>query len=144
VTFLYFALPFRWRWAMLLIASSIFYMAFIPAYILILFFTITVDYCAGLLIDRAQGGRRKLFLIASIILNVGVLGFFKYFDFISNNLTHAAQALGWQHSLPVLSLVHDFQNPDHLNLPGAEKFCAIIKDDFVNRYVNQPSAGVVP
>jgi hypothetical protein len=36
VTILYFALPFRLRWAMLLVASSIFYMAFIPIYILIL------------------------------------------------------------------------------------------------------------
>jgi D-alanyl-lipoteichoic acid acyltransferase DltB (MBOAT superfamily) len=105
VTFLYFALPFRLRPAMLLIASSIFYMAFIPAYILILLFTITVDYFAGRLIGGAQGRRRKLFLIASIISNIGVLGFFKYFDFISYNLAHAAQALGWQHSLPVLSLV---------------------------------------
>jgi D-alanyl-lipoteichoic acid acyltransferase DltB (MBOAT superfamily) len=104
VTFLYFALPFKLRWAMLLIASSIFYMAFIPAYILILFFTITVDYLAGLLIDGARAKRRKFFLIASIISNVGVLGFFKYFNFISNNLTHAAHALGWQQSLPVLSL----------------------------------------
>ncbi len=35
--------------------------------------------------------------------------------------------------------IEDFQNPDHLNLPGAEKFSAIIKDDFVNRYVNPPT-----
>lgn len=105
VTILYFALPFRTRRVMLLVASSIFYMAFVPAYILILFLTITVDYLAGLLIDRAEGRRRKFFLIASLISNVGVLAFFKYFNFISDNLTHAAHALGWQHSLPVWSLV---------------------------------------
>ncbi|HUQ34258.1 MAG TPA: MBOAT family O-acyltransferase [Pyrinomonadaceae bacterium] len=105
VTFLYFALPFRLRWAMLLIASSIFYMAFIPAYILILFFTITVDYLAGRLIYKTQGKRRRLYLTASIAANLGVLGFFKYFDFIGSNLTLAAHALGWKYSLPVLSLV---------------------------------------
>jgi hypothetical protein len=37
--------------------------------------------------------------------------------------------------------IGDFQNPDHLNLGGAEKFSAIIKDDFVSRYVNQSTAG---
>jgi alginate O-acetyltransferase complex protein AlgI len=105
VTPLYFALPFRLRWAMLLIASSIFYMAFIPAYLLILFFTITVDYFAGLFIESAEGRRRKLFLSISIAVNVGVLAFFKYFNFISGTLSGAAHALGLQGSLPLLSIV---------------------------------------
>jgi hypothetical protein len=38
--------------------------------------------------------------------------------------------------------IEDFQNADHLNLTGAEKFSAIIKGDFVDRYVNPSSAGV--
>jgi hypothetical protein len=40
--------------------------------------------------------------------------------------------------------IEDFQNPDHLNLTGAEKFSAIIKNDFVDRYVNQSSARADP
>jgi hypothetical protein len=40
--------------------------------------------------------------------------------------------------------IEDFQNPDHLNLTGAEKFSAIIKNDFVDSYVNQSSAGAGP
>ena len=43
VTTLYFLTPHRWRWLLLLVASSIFYMAFVPVYILILVFTILVD-----------------------------------------------------------------------------------------------------
>jgi hypothetical protein len=50
VTFLYFALPPRLRWGLLLAASCYFYMAFIPIYILILAFPIVIDYFAGLLI----------------------------------------------------------------------------------------------
>jgi len=48
VTLLYFALPHRRRGAMLLVASCLFYMAFVPAYIVILFVTILVDYVAAL------------------------------------------------------------------------------------------------
>jgi hypothetical protein len=34
--------------------------------------------------------------------------------------------------------IEDFQNPDHLNLGGAEKFSRIVRDEIVSRYVNQP------
>ena len=53
VVAVYFAIPHRFRWAWLLLASCYFYMAFIPVYILILFFTIIIDYFAGILIDDA-------------------------------------------------------------------------------------------
>lgn len=76
VTGLYFILPYRWRWALLLLASCVFYMAFIPKYILILLATIVVDYIAGIYIEKAEGRRRKWYLIASIISNVGFLAFF--------------------------------------------------------------------
>ena len=56
VTSLFFALPHRFRGALLLAASGYFYMAFVPVYILILIFTILIDYAAGLLIDRSRGG----------------------------------------------------------------------------------------
>ena len=59
VTVLYFSLPHRWRWLLLLLASCAFYMFFIPKYILILGFTVVVDYIAGLLIEGARGTRRR-------------------------------------------------------------------------------------
>ena len=59
VVTIYFVIPYRFRWAWLLAASCYFYMAFIPAYILILFFTIGIDYVAGILIENAAGTRRK-------------------------------------------------------------------------------------
>jgi len=51
VTFLYFLLPHRFRWQLLLFASCVFYMAFIPAYIAILGVTILIDYFAALWIS---------------------------------------------------------------------------------------------
>ena len=58
-------------------------MAFVPIYILILGFTIVVDYFAGIFIENEQGKRRKLFLIFSLIANIGVLAIFKYYNYIN-------------------------------------------------------------
>src|SRR5450432_3098182 len=72
----------RMRIALLLAASCYFYMAFVPKYILILGGTIVIDYLAGLQIARSTGKSRKTWLVVSIIANVGVLAFFKYFNFL--------------------------------------------------------------
>jgi alginate O-acetyltransferase complex protein AlgI len=105
VTVLYFALSHRWRWFLLLVASCAFYMFFIPSYILILGFTIVVDYVAGILIERAEGRRRRLLLVVSIAANVGVLAFFKYFNFLGDNLEALARFIGWNYSIESLSII---------------------------------------
>lgn len=70
----------------MLVASCVFYMAFMPVYILILFFTIIIDYIAGLMIEASTGRKRKVFLIVSIFANVGVLAVFKYYNFFVDNM----------------------------------------------------------
>ena len=106
VTVGYFLLPHRWRWLWLLGASCYFYMAFVPAYILILFFTIAVDYVAGILIEQTQDARRRRLLLAcSLVANVGVLAIFKYFGFLDTNLAALAHWLGWNYPLHTLSLI---------------------------------------
>jgi D-alanyl-lipoteichoic acid acyltransferase DltB (MBOAT superfamily) len=92
VTALYFLLPPRQRWVLLLGASCYFYMAFVPVYILILAFTIVVDYVAGRWIECSTGRRRRMCLLASLVANIGTLAFFKYFNFLNHNLT---TLLGW-------------------------------------------------
>src|SRR5678810_23272 len=105
VVAVYFAIPHRFRWAWLLAASCYFYMAFIPVYILILFFTIAVDYAAGILIEDAEGKRRKLFLLMSIVANVGVLAIFKYFNFLNANARAIAEVFHWPYGVPALSII---------------------------------------
>ncbi len=105
VVAIYFALPHRWRWAWLLAASCYFYMAFIPIYILILFFTIAIDYAAGILIENAEGKRRKLYLAASIVANVGVLAVFKYFNFLNANARAIAEVFHWPYDLQPLAII---------------------------------------
>src|SRR4051812_34289428 len=85
VTFLYFILPHRLRWALLLSASCYFYAAFVPKYLLILAFLILFDYGAGLLIQQTDGRKKRVYLIASLCANVGMLAVFKYFNFANTN-----------------------------------------------------------
>ncbi len=81
VTIVYFLLVHKHRWWWLLAASCVFYMVFKPEYLLILGFTIVVDYFAGIWIENAVGKQRKWFLIVSLVANIGVLAFFKYTNF---------------------------------------------------------------
>ena len=84
---------------MLLIASCYFYAVFQPTYIFILFLTIVIDYVAGIWLEKTPvGSRRKWLLIISLISNVGILAFFKYLGFFTENIA-------WLF--------------DHLHLPGA-------------------------
>jgi alginate O-acetyltransferase complex protein AlgI len=104
VTTLFFVAPHRARWLLLLAASAYFYMAFVPVYILILLFTILVDYAAGLLIAGAGGRARRLFLLASLAANLGVLAVFKYATFATANLQALGHAVG-AFTVPVVQLV---------------------------------------
>jgi alginate O-acetyltransferase complex protein AlgI len=105
VTGLYFLLPHRFRWLLLLIASCAFYMFFIPWYIVILIFTIIVDYFAGIFIEKAEGKTRKRWLVMSLIANIGVLAIFKYYNFFNTNLEEMAHFLGWNYGIPMLKMV---------------------------------------
>ena len=115
VTSGYYLLPHKIRWAWLLGASCYFYMFFNPAYILIILFTIVVDYIAGILIEKAKQPYRKYFLLASIFANVGVLAFYKYFNFIAQNINfisvhfHGGQIPLLNFLLPLGLSFHTFQ-----------------------------------
>lgn len=105
VTTVYFVLPHRFRWMWLLGASCYFYMAFVPVYILILGFTIVIDYFVGIFIERSQGKKRKLFLITSLIANIGVLAVFKYYNFFNDSLSHLLHGAGYENPIPYLSIL---------------------------------------
>jgi alginate O-acetyltransferase complex protein AlgI len=103
VTPIYFWLPHIHRWKWLLAISCYFYMVFFPIYILILGFTIVIDYYAGIYIEKNKGKQRKLYLIFSLIANIGVLAVFKYYNFLNENLTYFLNSLGIQNHTPILT-----------------------------------------
>ena len=117
VTTLYFIIPHKYRWAMLLGASCIFYMAFIPAYILILAVTICIDYAAGIMIDKTDGKRKKIFLLISIISTCLVLFIFKYYNFFNNSFASIASFFHLKYPVQALNIIlpiglsfHTFQS----------------------------------
>lgn len=105
VTALYFLLPHKHRWKLLLLSSCYFYMAFVPIYIVILGFTIVVDYYAGIYIEKSEGRRRKLFLVCSLVANIGVLAVFKYYNFLNDNLTALLGSIDKTNPVPYLSIL---------------------------------------
>lgn len=114
----YYLLPHRFRWVLLLVASCVFYMAFVPKYILILFAIILIDYVAAIVIERAAGERKKkAWLAFSLISNLALLAFFKYFNFLNENLTWLAERTGHYNPIPYLNIIlplglsfHTFQS----------------------------------
>lgn len=121
VTLLYFLLPHHWRWLMLLVASCLFYMAFVPTYILILFLTIIVDYLAGIYLERSTGKKKKTILIVSLCVTGLILFVFKYFNFFNANINLVAKALNWNYPLKMLEIIlpiglsfHTFQSMSYV------------------------------
>ena len=113
----YYTIPARFRVFFLLLSSCYFYMSFVPKYILILFFLITVDYFLAKSIDKRKGRDRKIFLIVSVMTNIGTLLFFKYFNFFNENIATLVKFLHWNYSpvflqilLPLGLSFHVFQS----------------------------------
>ena len=122
VVLLFYLLPQRARWFMLLTASCVFYMWFVPKYILILLVTIVIDYLAGILMERnaERLRRKKTFMIISIVSTLTVLFVFKYLGFVTENLTRLCAALGVETNLAVNIILpiglsfHTFQSMSYV------------------------------
>lgn len=84
----YYIVPRRFRNLFLFFANLVFYGWGEPKYIVLMLFSIAMNYGSAMLIDkyRANEKIKKLVLIICIILNIGMLGFFKYAAFIANTL----------------------------------------------------------
>ena len=122
VVVLFYLLPQKARWLMLLAASCVFYMWFVPKYILILLVTIVIDFSAGILMEN-HAGRPKLkktYLIISIVSTLMVLIVFKYLNFITENLDQLCASLGMETHLvthiilPIGLSFHTFQSMSYV------------------------------
>lgn len=86
--FLYFALA-KYRNIILLVFSIIFYSFGEPVYIVLLFFSSSIDYILSRKLQQTEENyKRKIFLWCSILLNVLLLGFFKYSDFLISTINY--------------------------------------------------------
>ncbi len=115
----YWALPWRrGRIALLLAASYLFYMSWNPRLVGLLLFSTGVDFVAGHAIAAATDpARRKRWLIASLVANLGVLGVFKYCGFFVDSFVALLQSAGiqanarsWDIILPLGISFYTFQS----------------------------------
>jgi D-alanyl-lipoteichoic acid acyltransferase DltB (MBOAT superfamily) len=82
VVLFYFLMPQKIRWALLLVASYLFYAYWNASLLILIVISTVIDYWAGIQMGKqADKRKRKKFLYASLVVNLGMLFFFKYFSF---------------------------------------------------------------
>ena len=86
VVFFYFLLPHRFRWMFLLAASYYFYMSWKAEYLILIIISTIIDYFAAIQMSKqTASSKRKLYLLLSLFVNLGLLFGFKYFNFFSDS-----------------------------------------------------------
>ncbi|MBZ0108749.1 MAG: MBOAT family protein [Candidatus Scalindua rubra] len=107
VVLLYFSIPQRWRWVLLLLASYYFYTRWKVNYAILLVTSTIVDYTAGMLMVRfpKKGIGRKCLLTSSLVANLGMLFTFKYYNFVSANLQELCDRFDTIYHVPQLDIL---------------------------------------
>lgn len=106
VTILYFILPHKFRWVILLISSYMFYMAWRPELILLIVFSTFVNYIISLLIYREKEQKyKKRYLIISLIINFGLLFIFKYLVFINQTFISLFSNIGLNYPIREFDII---------------------------------------
>ncbi|MDJ0938453.1 MAG: MBOAT family O-acyltransferase [Woeseiaceae bacterium] len=90
------SLPLSWKFKKtnLLLASYIFYAAWNPPFLLLLWISTLTDWYAAKRMTISEGNKRRLYLILSILVNLGLLGYFKYGNFLEENFSLLMASLG--------------------------------------------------
>ncbi|SEB00832.1 D-alanyl-lipoteichoic acid acyltransferase DltB, MBOAT superfamily [Pseudobutyrivibrio sp. ACV-2] len=103
---IYWSIPNKYRWTVLLVASYYFYMSWNVKYILILMFTSVVSYTAARLIYISKTSKVKNFiLVIAVLMTLSVLVVFKYLNFISNSVVEVFNAFSIRIHPTTLTLV---------------------------------------
>jgi alginate O-acetyltransferase complex protein AlgI len=115
----FYSFPRAWRKPLLLAASYYFYMSWNVKFVLLLLTLTAVDYTAAIWIENADEGRNKrLALILSLSANLGFLGFFKYYNFLADNLAlllgMPAHSFALSVVLPLGISFHTFQSMSYV------------------------------
>lgn len=101
VTFAYFAIKPKYRWMLLLAASYYFYMCWKAEYIILIIISTLIDYFASLAMGRTENKRkRKIYLSFSLLGNLGLLFFFKYYNFLNSSLSTLFNHFNIMYNMP--------------------------------------------
>ena len=107
VCLIYFILPYKYRWAFLLVASYYFYMNWKPIYAVLIFGSTLITYISAILVEkfRTDLKLKKFFLVISLLLNFGILFIYKYFNFINESVFSILSYVNLQWEIPNLDIL---------------------------------------
>lgn len=102
VLFVYFVIPKKMRYVWLLVSSYYFYMSWNPKYAVLIAISTVITYLSGILIGKTakiddegkRKNRKKSIVACSFVTNLGILFFFKYFDFALENINYLLGRFG--------------------------------------------------
>lgn len=84
--------------------SVVFYAAGYTPHIIVLFFSVAVNFFLAQMIDRREGAERKKMLVVAVTFNIGLLGIFKYTGFLVQNLNVLLEPTGFSFQVPAIGL----------------------------------------
>lgn len=106
ITFVYFLVPGKYRIWLLLAGSYYFYMCWQWIYIFLILGQTGINYVCGWKIGAAESSsEKKLWLILALLTSLGMLFFFKYFNFANDSAKAVFQALGVSYLIPHLNII---------------------------------------
>ena len=106
VVLLYYAIPYKYRWVMLLVASYYFYMCWKPEYLILIIVSTLIDYYVGLKMGQTEKKRdKKIYLFISLVVNLGLLFAFKYFNFFNESFRSLYQVFDITYHVPSLKVL---------------------------------------
>ncbi|MGV9012077.1 MAG: MBOAT family O-acyltransferase [Flavobacteriales bacterium] len=106
VLVLYHLIPKGYRWVMLLVVSYYFYMCWKPFFAVFMLISTLVDYWAAMLMEDAKDQRTKRrYMAASLVVNLGLLFFFKYMNFFAYNTEALLGKFNVFYDSPVLDII---------------------------------------
>lgn len=92
--------------ALIAIASFLFYGWWDWRFLLLLWLSLIVDFAVGYFLEKTEkGSNRKSLIVLSIVFNLGLLCFFKYFNFFSDSFETVAHKIGWKVDFITLNLI---------------------------------------
>ena len=94
VVLLYWLLPRSFRKTLLLVASYVFYMHWMPIYGLLILALTLVNYVIGLVLPKIAQSKRKALLVGGLVFNLGCLCFFKYANFLVDSVWQMCKFVG--------------------------------------------------
>lgn len=99
--------PLRWQNLFVVMASYVFYGWWDWRFLILIAFTTLCSYVSGILLERAEGKRtrQKWISAANIIINLSILGVFKYYDFFGENFTALLRLFGMEADWVTLHII---------------------------------------